>query len=190
MDHLTNDRRRRRRRRSRSSCKSSNSTSSKNSCLCRASRSFKAESTDEAVKLPSPGKWWPQLLLDKKTFLLVRIFVFLLFLLLLLVASCRCEDWMHQRQACLRDLTLAEDFDLGLLRKLTAPRTRLVLVLLSQSTATGGSWEAPPASGCHSPLQLRGWGCQNGEYNVPSWHLGVVQRCEKLTLWFPLNIAT
>jgi curved DNA-binding protein CbpA len=92
MDHLTNDRRRRRRRRSRSSCKSSNSTSSKNSCLCRASRSFKAESTDEAVKLPSPGKWWPQLLLDKKTFLLVRIFVFLLFLLLLLVASCRCED--------------------------------------------------------------------------------------------------
>jgi hypothetical protein len=115
-------------------------------------------------------------------------FLLLLFLLLLLVASCRCEEWMDQRQACLRDLSLAEDIDLGLL----SPRTHLVLVLvlLSQSTATGGSWEAPPASGCHSPLQLRGWGCQNGEYNVPSWHLGELKRCEKLTLWFPLNIAT
>jgi hypothetical protein len=91
MDHLTNDRRRRR---SRSSSKSSNSTSSNNSRLCRASRSFKAESTDEAVELPSQGKWWPQLLLDKQTFLLVRIFffVFLLFPLLLLVASCRREE--------------------------------------------------------------------------------------------------
>jgi hypothetical protein len=164
MDHLTNDRRMRR---SRSNSKSSNSTSRNNSCLCRASRSFKAESTDEAVQLPSPGKWWPQLLLDKKKFLLVRMFFFvffLLFLLLLLVASCRCEAWMDQRQACLRDLTLAEDLDLGILKNLTGPRTHLVLVLvvLSQSTATGGSWEAPPASGCHSPLQLRGWGCQNG----------------------------
>jgi hypothetical protein len=64
-------------------------------------------------------------------------------------------------------LILAEDLDLGLLRKLTAPRTHLVLVLLSQYTATGGSWGAPPASGCHSPLQLSGWGCQNGECNVP-----------------------
>jgi hypothetical protein len=92
MDHLTNDRRMRR---SRSNRKSSNSTSSNNSCLCRTSRSFKAESTDEAVQLPSPGKWWPQLLLDKKKFLLVRMFFFvffLLFLLLLLVASCRCEE--------------------------------------------------------------------------------------------------
>jgi hypothetical protein len=40
---------------------------------------------------------------------------------------------MDQRQACLRDLSLAEDFDLGLLRKLTAPRTQ---------------------SSCHSPRQL------------------------------------
>jgi hypothetical protein len=52
---------------------------------------------------------------------------------------------MDQRQACLRDLTLAEDLDLGILKNLTGPRTHLVLVLvlvlvlLSQSTATGGS---------------------------------------------------